>query len=191
MNTADWALVISICSAATSLAGFVWNVWSKFIYPKPRVQVSFSMVRAIRLGVSEDDPPRALMLSATNMGPSEVTLRSALVKFKPYWFSEVSHGLLNTLPTMPMSTDYETEYEMGGGGPFAAGFPKKLAVGESFSAYLVPDHETLAKGNYERIGFDDSFNRMHWAPRRQILTALPSIREACQRSSKDWRPSLR
>lgn len=85
-----------------------------------------------------------------------------------------------------MSTDYEAEYEMGGG-PFAGGFPKKLGVGESFSVYLVPDHETLAKGNYEHVGFDDSFNRMHRAPRRDILRALTSIREACQRTGKDWR----
>jgi hypothetical protein len=44
VTTADWALVISLCSAVVSLAGFVWNVWSKFIYPKPRVQVSFNFM---------------------------------------------------------------------------------------------------------------------------------------------------
>ena len=44
MTVADWALVISICSAAVLLAGFVWNVWSKFIYPKPKVAVSFQFM---------------------------------------------------------------------------------------------------------------------------------------------------
>jgi hypothetical protein len=29
-----WALIISIASAAVSLAGFVWNIWSKF-YARP------------------------------------------------------------------------------------------------------------------------------------------------------------
>jgi hypothetical protein len=47
MQTADWALVISLCSAGVSLASFIWNVWSKFIYPKPVVQVSFQMMRSI------------------------------------------------------------------------------------------------------------------------------------------------
>jgi hypothetical protein len=188
MQIADWALVISICSAAISLASFVWNVWSKFIYPKPRVRVHFSMVTAFYPRAPRDpNPVRALSLSATNMGPEEVTLRSPLIKFKSHWFSEASYGLLNTLPRMPATTDYETEYELGGGGPFAGGFPKKLAVGESFSVYLVPDHESLAKGNYERIGFDDTFGRMHWAKRRDILSVLPSIREACERSEKKWR----
>jgi hypothetical protein len=44
MTTADWALVISILSALLSFAGFVWNVWSKFIYPKPDLRVHFSMM---------------------------------------------------------------------------------------------------------------------------------------------------
>jgi hypothetical protein len=61
MTTADWALVISLLSAATSLAGFIWSVWSKFIYPKPRVRVSFSMVSVIYPRRSRDpNPIRAL-----------------------------------------------------------------------------------------------------------------------------------
>jgi hypothetical protein len=192
MTTADWALVISVCSAAVSLAGFVWNVWSKFIYPKPRVQTSFSMVTAFYPDIGVDpDPVKALSLSATNMGPIEVTLRSAVVLYKRHWFSEKSHALLNVLPRFPSSTDYETEYNVLGGGPFAGGFPKKLAVGESFSVYLVPDHEALALGDYERIGFNDSFNRLHWSPRRDISMTLPYIREACEKSGKAWRNGRR
>jgi hypothetical protein len=71
VTTADWALVISICSAIVSLAGFVWNVWSKFIYPKPRVQVSFSFMTVI-----QKNPPveeNVLGVSAINMGPVQVT----------------------------------------------------------------------------------------------------------------------
>jgi hypothetical protein len=37
------------------------------------------------------------------------------------------------------------DYEWSLGGGPAAGFPKKLAVGDGFSVYLVPDHETLAR----------------------------------------------
>jgi hypothetical protein len=189
MQTADWALAISILSAAISLAGFVWNVWSKFIYPKPRVRVHFSMVTAIRpRGPHDPDPVRVLSLSATNMGPADVTLQSTLVLFQPHFFSEKTYALMNVLPQFPSTTDYAVEYEALGGGPFAGGFPKKLVVGESFSAYLVPDHETLARGDYERIGFNDSFGRMHWAPRRDILSVLPAIRTACETSGKAWRP---
>jgi hypothetical protein len=188
MQTADWALVISILSAAISLAGFVWNVWSKFIYPKPQVNVHFSMVSAFHPGNALDpDPVTALCVSATNMGPAETTLLSALVLTKPHWFSEKKFALLNVLQSFPETTDCESEYYRRGGGIFAGGFPKKLAVGEMFSVYLIPDHEMLARGDYDRIGFNDSFGLMHWAPRKDILATLPHIREACAKSGKDWR----
>jgi hypothetical protein len=188
MKTADWALVISILSALISLAGFVWNVWSKFIYPKPRVRVHFSMVTAIYPGRPRDpNPVKALSLSATNMGPVDVTLRSALILFKRFWFSKKTHALLNVLPQFPMSNDYEAEYNELGGGPFAGGFPKKLGIGESFTVYLVPDHESLARGDYQRIGFNDSFYQLHWAAKRDIKETLPHIREACDRAGKKWK----
>ncbi|WP_371259494.1 hypothetical protein [Bradyrhizobium sp. URHD0069] len=57
-------------------------------------------------------------------------------------------------------------------------------MGEQFSAYLVPAHQKLAKGDYQRIGFTDSFGRSHWAPRQDILRALPYIREECDRLAK-------
>jgi hypothetical protein len=93
---------------------------------------------------------------------------------------------LNVLPRIPENTDYHWEYDAAGG-PFAGGFPKKLEVGGSFSAYLIPDHETLARGDYERIGFSDSFGRLHWATRRDILQTLPYIRAACAEAGKNWR----
>jgi hypothetical protein len=85
VTTADWALVISICSAVVSLAGFVWNVWSKFIYPKPTVRVSFAMVQV--LDPDSDDIPTVLSLSATNMGPGEVSLSKALIEHQEHFFS--------------------------------------------------------------------------------------------------------
>ena len=36
MTTADWALVVSLFSFLVALAAFVWNVWSKFIYPRAK-----------------------------------------------------------------------------------------------------------------------------------------------------------
>ena len=65
MQTADWALVISLCSFGVSLAAFVWNVWSKFIYPKPQVQVAFRMMTIVQGGSADES---ILSLSATKHG---------------------------------------------------------------------------------------------------------------------------
>lgn len=182
MQTADWALVISILSAIVSLAGFVWNIWSKFIYPKPTVRVSFTMVQIIE--ANSDYIPSVLRLSATNMGPGEVSLRNALVEFRGHFYQVEGLGLLSTLDNYPIHQDTTRGY-------LGAGFPAKVAVGEDFSAYLVPAHERLAKGDYQRIGVTDSFGRSHWAPRRDILRALPYIREECEKAGIDWRSGRR
>jgi hypothetical protein len=180
MKTADWALVISICSAAISLASFVWNVWSKFIYPKPTVRMSFQMMTEVQPGRTVGD--EILVLSATNMGPAEVTIRTAVIAFPTtfQWQRYSRFTLLHPLHNYPARTNRSI-------GPFGGGLPKKLGIGEQFSVYFIPDHELLAKGDYQRIGFDDTFGTLHWAPRRHVLEALPRVREACERSGKDWR----
>ena len=178
MTTADWALVISICSAIVSLASFVWNVWSTFIYPKPAVRVSFAMVQILEPG--SDDTPSVISLSATNMGPGEVSLSNALIVFQEHFFQSKRFGLLSTLDNYLVHGDTTRGY-------FGAGFPVKLAVGEQASVYLEPAHHRLAKGDYQRIGFTDSFGRSHWASRQDILRALPYIRDECEKAGIDWR----
>jgi hypothetical protein len=182
VTTADWALVISICSAVVSLAGFVWNVWSKFIYPKPTVRVSFAMVQV--LDPDSDDIPTVLSLSATNMGPGEVSLSKALIEHQEHFFQSKRFGLLSTLDNYPLHQDTTRGY-------LGAGLPAKVAAGEQLTAYLVPAHEALAKGDYRRIGFTDSFGRSHWAPRQDILRTLPYIREECEKAGIDWRSRRR
>jgi hypothetical protein len=181
MTTADWALVISIASASISLAGFIWNIWSKFIYPKPKVRVSFAMITVIEQGA--DEMPEALRLTATNMGPVEVKITSAMILVRPFLFKAPHYGLLSVFPDVP------------GGAERAGSFrplpPTKLSVGESISVYLMPDHDALAKGDYERIGFGDSFGQNHWAPRRDIIEALRYVRAACEKAGKDWRSPRR
>ncbi|HEY5129394.1 MAG TPA: hypothetical protein VIJ35_19265 [Bradyrhizobium sp.] len=172
MTVADWALVISICSAIVSLASFIWNVWSKFIYPKAKVRVHFSYVTVFSPNDRSEDYD-LLSLSATNMGPGEVTLHSALVRRKRKWVRSQGHGLLNPL----VSVNHRDQTA----GPFSGGLPKTVAVGEMFSVYFVPNHTRLAEEGYDRIGFDDTFGRMHWAPKAQIAKVKPSIKEALEK----------
>lgn len=188
MTVADWALVISICSAATALAGFVWNVWSKFIYPKPRITVSFQYLTMVvpsphdeRYITGSDND--ALSLSATNMGPIAVTLYNIVAKNRR---KPNSLGLLNPLPRFP---NYPGEFEVTSG-PFGGVLPKKVEVGEQFSAYFIPDHDSLAQDDVIRIGFSDTFGRIHWAPKKDLIKARKYIREACDKAGKSYQPPI-
>jgi hypothetical protein len=190
MTIADWALVISLCSAGVSLAGFIWNVWSKFIYPKPRVAVSFHFMTMMAIS-SEDDfaltrsENNAIALSATNMGPIAVTLYNvvAAIGMRGWWPRRpIATGILNPLPRFP---NYPGEFDITTG-PFAGGLPKKVEVGDQFTAYFVPDHESLAKDDIDRVGFSDTFGRIHWASRKDLVKARKNIREACDKAGKPY-----
>ena len=161
MTTADWALIISIGSLAISASSFIWNVWSKFIYPKPKLKVSFGIF------VEAYSKVENLSLTATNYGPTEVTLHTALTRrlLRPFKYA---FAALFPLPGFGI--------EVASGTPFAGGLPRKLAVGEQFSVYLATDHEHLRDQPVSDIGFTDTFGRFHWAPRRQLREVRESLR---------------
>ncbi|MCK3777222.1 helix-turn-helix domain-containing protein [Ensifer sesbaniae] len=99
MTTADWALVISLCSFFVSLACFIWNVWSKFIYPKAKVSVHFSVNTIIG---GSDDGFKVISLLATNLGPGNVTLYLAVDRSRKRWFKKVQLFILNPLHDFPI-----------------------------------------------------------------------------------------
>lgn len=128
MNTADYALIVSLCSAAISLAGFIWNVWSKFIYPKGDIKVSFYVAVMFQQGQDPDNRPTFLCLAVVNHGPTDVTIQNATGVFRKGRFG-VQHGLLQ-----PIENIFGPAVAAG---PFGGGLPKPLKVGESFSLYPV------------------------------------------------------
>lgn len=162
MQTADYALLVSLLSLVVSLGSFVWNVWSKFIYPKGKVRVAFAM-SILFDGDSKFD---VISANAVNYGPSETTLHSIVCRSKKPWswwfFSrQWQYGLLNPLHNFPLQLEYTI-------GPFGGGLPKKLEVGESFTIYLAARHDALANDPIVDVGFCDVFGRYHWAPRYAV-----------------------
>ena len=43
MTTSDYALIISLCAVSVSVFSLAWNVWQKFLFVKPALQVSFGL----------------------------------------------------------------------------------------------------------------------------------------------------
>lgn len=162
MTTADWALTISLGSAMVSLAGFVWNVWSKFIYPKPKIRVSLQRIRVFQ---GKPTSLRALSLTAVNMGPAPVQLQLAVGDGGRRWWKRKpkSYGVLNPLQDWPHKQNHTD-------GPFSGGLPKKLEVGDSFTIYLTLQLDDLLNGKLDRIGFVDTFGRRHWCTTDEVVT---------------------
>lgn len=158
MQTADWALTISILSAIVSLASLGWNVWSKFIYPKPVLRVHFSMMGFIGDGQPWHDP--FLNLSITNHGPIACTITHAVITaWKPPERKPV-YGLIN--PTKNIAVSIEAT-----DGPFT-NLPRKIDVGEEFALHFWAGERSFIGEEIDRVGVQDSFGRYHWCNRRQV-----------------------
>jgi hypothetical protein len=166
MTTADWALAISLGSLVIALAGFVWNVWSKFIFPKPKVQVSFSYMTAL---IGDHQVP-VISLSGTNHGPIPVTLKMSMMWMKREGFRRRRFAVLQPWHNFPRRPATSV-------GPFGGHLPKRLDVGEQHSVHFMPEHEAIAGDDYDDIGFVDMFGRHHWASRRQIRETRRALRE--------------
>jgi hypothetical protein len=151
MKTADWALAISICSAALSLFTLMWNVWSKFIFPKPRLVVGFSLQ-----GVFDQrgwhDP--FLTLSITNHGPVPDIVTHSIV--------QVGNGIFTKRELGVIPNEFYRSQ-----GPFSGGLPKKIEVGEEFSLRYWYGENWLTE-NVIRVGVVDSFNNKHWCRRSDV-----------------------
>ncbi len=165
LTTADWALVISLFSLVIASASFVWNVWSKFIYPKPKLVVSLMVMRVL-----EQEPARRhLHLDVTNFGPGDVIVSCAVAMPKKPWYRRrIGLGILN-----PINDLSRPEAPTG---PFAGGLPKKLAPGEGFSLIFPFAAEMFLREPLQAIGVHDSFRHAHWAPRRDLDKVLEKHR---------------
>ena len=165
MTTADWAFVISIISAIVSAAGFVWNVWSKFIYPKSRAEVSYNYIKigqgAFLRSLTDDEDiatADAICLRITNLGPSDLSLYAASLgrsKWRRWRWKRQATIVLNPIDNFPIRP-YTSA------GPFSGGVQRKLAAGDHFALYL-PANLDLDRKKNQYIGFQDTFGRNHWA----------------------------
>lgn len=168
MKTEDWAFVVSLFSLLVALAGFVWNVWSKFIYPRAKVRAHIAVMLIFGSG---GPVQKTIRLSATNYGPTDITLQGHHAKPRQgfLWFRQnrklaiinpISHPMSNT------TTGY-----------VAPGFPKKLAVGESTDLYFsaAAPKEWVEKSDLYYFGFFDTFRRLHWCSRANAKEFRASV----------------
>lgn len=167
MTTADWALVISLLSGVVALASFVWNVWSKFIFPKPRVETHALITNAFDSDGTIG--PEAFTIRATNHGPSAVILHAAIAlgPKKPGQRKNANVGFLYPYRNFP--------FDLTGGGPFVGGLPKKLEVGEMFTANFPVCRDWFEVDKLERFGFNDTFDRKHWCPKRDAAKVREDV----------------
>lgn len=186
-GTADYALVISLFSATISLASFFWNVWSRFLYPKPTVRVSVSFVLfddarqqilffPARRPFEDRLEGRPLILPAiriyvTNFGPGEVKLGNPVVarrgKNAPKFEGYAQFNQFIKYPWQNPLTLEETRIE------------SPLKPADDLALFVETSFGELLELQPTQIGFFDSFGRKHMCAKREVrhLLAVASAYE--------------
>ena len=120
----------NLVSFGVSVAAFLWNIWSKFIYPKAKVRVYAGIFETFTPGIGKG--ASFINMTATNFGPGEITLTHAVVHEPKAWpFRKGMDGLLNLMVTDPDHP--QPQFDVFGNGQL----PRKLAVGEQMSVRLA------------------------------------------------------
>lgn len=171
-TTADYALIISLCSLLLAVASFVWNVWSRFIFPKPKVKVWLDLqylntenqhsasIRPDGTFAGDFDPRLmalpCISLTTTNFGPGELTVTSAAIKLaRKHPRRKEGHGLVIAY------NDYPND--LSARGVSSGGLPRKLQVGDQMSLHYPVEDFWFESNSMAKIGIVDSFGRFHWS----------------------------
>lgn len=166
MTTSDWAIAISLCSVAIAVASFVWNVWSKFIYPKPRLVVSFRIMSVFQSGIWSQ---KHINMSIVNHGPIKTQVYCAVLQERDHPFSKPRWAILNPINDFPREPCQSH-------GPFSGGLPKNLEVGESLTLFFPYVEDGFLDGTIINIGVTDVFGNHHWARRKQLKEVVQKFR---------------
>jgi hypothetical protein len=173
MTTADYALLVSLASSVVSIVALLWNVWQKYIFVKPVLQVTFGIYRIFQEGrPGVLTPGRHLLnLTATNMGPGPLILHACILKTKADRWRRNRYKVLNPIHGDPSNPKPITI------GPFSGGLPAKIDAGEMKSFYFPYDKDCCLKELLDRAGISDTYGRNNWCRHRDIKKIARQYRE--------------
>jgi hypothetical protein len=169
LTTADYALIISLFSATISLAGFIWNVWSKFLFPKARIRLQFA-IGYITGGYQGATRPTYICAFATNFGPTDISIQNFVVTFKRGLFRKGQAAYVNPIQSLVRPEAMS--------GPFGGDLPKPLKVGDQHTLYFPYESSSVAREPMHRAGVIDNFGRFHGIPRRLLRGVKKELDQA-------------
>jgi len=174
MTAPDYALIISLFSIVISIGALLWNIWQKFIFVKPTLQVSFGLWHVMQhtsADVLTRSGHRLLVLTVTNMGPGVVVLSACIGKPKAHWWTRGRLlGTINPIHNDPADPNAVSI------GPFSAGLPTKIDAGDVKSFYFPYAKDCFLSEGLARVGINDTYQRNTWCRGRDIHKANRAYR---------------
>ncbi|QEP30301.1 hypothetical protein [Pukyongiella litopenaei] len=152
-STADYALIVSLGSATISLFSLGWNVWSKFIYPKPPVRMSIGTSMALG-----GQGKTVNHLEIQNLGFVPVRITQV--------FGEIEQRDRNGKKQICIPRFYTNWPIDSVGMAIGTGGPMLLEAGSAKNLYLVESPEDFR--SVTRFAAKDGFGRTHYVPKQKM-----------------------
>ena len=149
------ALCISLFALMASFLSLGWNIYRDVVM-KPRLRVNLGIKQFTdgsgRLG------PQQVVLTATNYGPGQIRCEMTALKLSSLW-----RRLFRKVQFSIVIQDFRN--------PFCSKLPNRLNMAEEVCLIFPYDRESFLAANISHVGVSDSFGRMHWAPKGQLVEA--------------------
>jgi hypothetical protein len=183
MGTSDYAFILSILSLVVAFCALAWNVWQKFIFVKPSIQVTFGLWNLLSPRDEENyqaDGRKLFVLSATNMGPGPAILTMCIIKrHSPGSWLHKEYGSINPIDGDPAALKPTSS------GPFSGGLPAKLEAGEEKSFYFPYEQSCLMSARPLLVGVLDSYRRKNWCRRSDITNIAKAYKKDLKREDSE------
>ena len=162
------ALCISLLALMASLLSLGWNIYRDVVM-KPKLRVHLG-IKQFTDGSERLGPPQ-VVLTATNYGPGQIKCEMTALKLSSLWrilFRKVQFSIV--------IQDFRN--------PFCSKLPNRLNMAEEICLIFPYDQESFLGSKISHVGVRDSFGRMHWAPKAQLVEAKKRYKHDFPTTSK-------
>lgn len=151
------AVTLSIVSLVFAAFALGWNIYRDVIL-KPRMKVSLAISTLHSQGVS--GYTTHVNITATNFGPGAITAVMVEGRVVPL----LIYRLFRKSKYFVVLSDQDN--------PLSVRLPAKMEVGDRINILFPHEADSFLKNEPTHIGLNDSFGRIHWAPRREVTRAM-------------------
>ena len=161
MTASSFAILISCLSLVISVIALGWNIY-KDVYLRARVRTSFKLM--VLQHATFQKPLWRFCFSAMNLGPGKVRLETLALQESSIWKKI-------TRRTQRSVLIHEFDHPLGGT------LPCDLDVGAGMNFTFDPARCDFLNDNDTHIGIRDSFGRIHWCGKHEMVAAKKDFRE--------------
>lgn len=157
----DPAILISAFSFAVAALALGWTIRRDLVRPRVKIEIGARHVDENGLSRADLHPLTNLVIKGTNYGPGAIHIDNLLlhVWYRPWWYRLICKRAVTSVIDLTKGIQPERgpQYTI-----------RKLEMGEPVTKWLPWNEHCFLGQPVTHVGFVDTLNRYHWAPRADV-----------------------